>query len=60
VLVSLNGGEPVLDGLLDGVGRRSVNARIELVVELLELLLDLGPGPTADRWAIALAVAVEA
>ena len=60
VLVSLNGGEPVLDALLDGVGRRGVNARIELVVELVELLLDLGPGSTADRWAIALAVAVEA
>jgi hypothetical protein len=60
MLVALDRGEAVLDALLDGVGRRGANAGVELVVELVELLFDLGLGPAADGGAVALSVAREA
>jgi hypothetical protein len=44
-------GQPVSHGLLDRVAVRGPDARVKLGVQLLELVLDLGPGRAADLLA---------
>jgi hypothetical protein len=49
-------GQPVSHGLLDRVAVRGPDARVKLGVQLLELVLDLGPGRAADLLADPLPV----
>ena len=58
--VELDRVEPVVDALLDGVGGGRADAGVDLVVQLVELVLDLGLGLAADGAPEALAVAVVA
>jgi hypothetical protein len=51
--------QPVGHGLLDRVARRTAHARIQLAVQSLELVLDLGPGLAADFPADPLAVRIK-
>ena len=52
--------EPVGDALPDGVGGGRADAGVDLVVQLVELVLDLGLGLAAHGAPEALAVAVVA
>jgi hypothetical protein len=52
--------EPVRDAMPDGVGSGRPDAGVDLVVQLVELVLDLGLGLAADGTPTALAVAVVA
>jgi hypothetical protein len=47
VRIEGKGIEPIADVLPDGVGRRGVNARVDLLVQRLELVPDLGLGLAA-------------
>ena len=49
VRIELERVEPVHDALLDGVGSRCVDADLDLVVQILELVLDLLLGLAADK-----------
>ena len=60
VRVSIEGGEPVFDALLDGVRGRRADACGYPFVELGELVLDFGLGPAADGRAVALAAGLGA
>jgi hypothetical protein len=53
--------EPVRDALVDGVGGRRIDARVDLLVQLLELVLDLGLGlaPYGSPKLFAVAVVAE-
>jgi hypothetical protein len=52
--------EPVGDGAVDRVAMQRANPGVQLGVEVLQLVLDLGLGLAADLLAAALAVSAEA
>jgi hypothetical protein len=61
VRVSLDGVEPVLDALLDGVRSGGADTGVDLGAELVEAVLDFGLGLSSNAGAVSpLAVAVVA